>query len=94
MFVVIVTYKKSLDVIDQHLVAHRTHLDIGYQKNFLIASGPQNPRIGGVILSQLNDRATLEVFLDQDPFRIHDVADYQIIEFAPIKSHQDFSSFL
>lgn len=94
MFVIIITYKKSLELIDQHLVAHRAFLDEGYQKNFFIASGPQNPRTGGIILSQLKDRAQLEAVLKHDPFRVHDIADYQFIEFDPVKYHPTFSSFI
>ncbi len=94
MFVILLSYKEKLDVIDQYLIAHRAHLDEGYRKNFLIASGPQNPRTGGVLLSQLNNRSTLEVFLKADPFYLHNLIDYQVIEFTPVKHHPDFSSFI
>ena len=94
MFIVLITYKKQLDVIDQHLAAHRSYLDGGYQKNYLIASGPRNPRTGGVLISQLDDRSQLEIFLQQDPFHIHDVADYEIVEFVPNKYHKNFKCFI
>lgn len=94
MFLVIITYKKPLEEIDQYLSAHRNFLETGYQKNMLVVSGPRNPRTGGVIISQLKNRDELETFLMQDPFHIHDVANYDIIEFNPVKYHKDFVSFV
>lgn len=94
MFVVLITYQKPLTEVDTYLAAHREFLTRGYEKNFLIASGPQNPRIGGVLLSQLNDREQLEVFIENDPFFINKIASYQIIEFTPVKYHPDFEAFI
>lgn len=94
MFVVILTYKKPLEIIDQYVAEHRAYLDKGYKDNFFIASGPQNPRTGGIIISQLNNRAQLENILKQDPFIIHELADYEMIEFNPVKYHNNFASFI
>ena len=52
MFVVLLTYKKSLEEIEKHLSEHRAFLDQGYGKDFFLASGPMNPRTGGVIISR------------------------------------------
>jgi len=94
MFIVLVTYTKEIELIDQHLVAHRAFLDACYQKNYLIASGPQNPRTGGVLISQLTSQETLEQALQNDPFHIEKLASYQIIEFSPVKYHPNFSTFI
>ena len=94
MFVILVTYKKPLQFIDEYLTEHVNFLDQGYQKNCFVVSGRRNPRIGGVIISQLNDRNQLEDLIKQDPFHIHELADYEIIEFTPRGHHPDFSAFL
>lgn len=94
MFLINITYKKPLTEIDQHLAEHRNFLETGYQKNYFIVSGPRNPRTGGVILSQLTNREELLNILQQDPFIIHDVADYEVVEFVPVKYHKDFSCFV
>ncbi len=94
MFIIEITYKKSLDQIDQHLTEHKAFLDNGYRNNYFVASGPKVPRTGGIIISQLTNREKLEEFLKQDPFAIHDVADYQITEFSPTKHHEHFESFI
>lgn len=94
MFVIQLQYKVSIEKVDQHLVEHRNFLEAGYQKNYFIASGPKNPRTGGIILSQLKDRTQLDNILKQDPFAINHIADYEIIEFTPVKFHPDFESFV
>lgn len=63
MFIVLVNYKQSLEKIDHYLAEHRAFLDQGYQQNLLIASGPRNPRVGGVLLSQATDKSHLEAFI-------------------------------
>lgn len=94
MFLIHVTYKKSFDIVDKLLSDHRKFLERGYQENYFIVSGPRNPRTGGIILSQLKQREKLIEILQQDPFAVHDVADYEIIEFLPVKYHKDFEKFI
>ena len=94
MFVVLLTYKKPLALVDECLSAHAAFLDNGYQKNYFIVSGKKVPRTGGVIFSQLKDRSQLESIMKQDPFHINEVADYEIIEFIPGKHHPNFSLFI
>ena len=94
MFIVELTYTKPIEHIDQYLAEHRAFLEDGYQKNYFIASGPINPRTGGIVISQLRNRDQLEGILEKDPFRMNDLATYRIIEFNPVKYHPDFVSFL
>lgn len=94
MFVVILTYKTSIEIVDKHVVEHRAFLERCYKQNFFIASGPQKPRSGGILISQLKSREQLEELLKEDPFAIHQIADYNIIEFEPIKYHPNFLSFI
>lgn len=83
MFIAILTYKKPLEEVDRYLQAHRDFLAEHYAAGDLITSGPQNPRIGGVIMIKSNNRIAVESLLAQDPFNINDIADYQIVEFTP-----------
>jgi uncharacterized protein YciI len=94
MFVINLVYKKPLEIVEGYVVEHRLFLDEGYKKNFFIMSGPKNPRTGGIIISQLKDRVQLEKILQQDPFNIHGIADYEIIEFNPIKYLPDMACFV
>lgn len=83
MFIAILTYKKPLSEVDRFLQVHRDFLAEHYAAGELITSGPQTPRVGGVIMLKARDRKAAEAILSQDPFNINQIADYQIVEFTP-----------
>ena len=83
MFIAILTYKKPLSEVDKFLQAHREFLAENYAAGKLFTSGPQTPRVGGVIMMRVADRAALDALIEEDPFHIHGIADYQIVEFTP-----------
>lgn len=83
MFIAILTYRKPLEEVDRFLQAHRDYLAEHYAAGDFIASGPQNPRIGGVIMMKADSRAAVDTIISQDPFNINGIADYQIVEFNP-----------
>ncbi|WP_110708281.1 YciI family protein [Salinicola sp. CR57] len=82
MFIVSLSYKVSIDQVEAHLEGHIAWLKSAYQREILLASGRKVPRTGGVLLAR-GDRATLEACLAEDPFKIHDLAEYEIVEFEP-----------
>lgn len=95
MFIVILTYKKPLSEVDKYLQAHRDYLAEHYSAGDFIASGPQNPRIGGVIMIKAADREAVNAIISQDPFNINGIADYQIVKFSPTMFANDsLKSFL
>jgi GTP cyclohydrolase II len=83
MFIAILTYKKPLSEVDRFLAAHCEYLAKHYAAGDFIASGPQTPRVGGVIMIKAENRIAVDAIIAQDPFNINDVADYQIVEFTP-----------
>lgn len=83
MFIAILTYKQPLSEVDRFLTAHREYLAKHYDAGDFIASGPQTPRIGGVIMMKADSRKAVEVIIAEDPFHINGIADYQIVEFTP-----------
>ncbi|AMO50128.1 Uncharacterized conserved protein YciI, contains a putative active-site phosphohistidine [Kosakonia oryzendophytica] len=85
MFIVMLKYKTSLNQVDDVVAAHRAFLDEGYEKNYFLASGPMNPRSGGVILTRALPRTTLDAVLQNDPFYREGIADYEVVEFDPVK---------
>ena len=86
MFVILVNYVKPLAEIDANLEAHRRFLDEGYAAGYVLASGPRLPRTGGIILAQASGVDELRDFLSKDPFNKAGVAQYEILEFTPVKS--------
>ena len=72
MFIAILTYRKPLSEVDKFLAAHREYLTKHYAAGDFIASGPQTPRVGGVILMKAESRAEINSIIEQDPFNIND----------------------
>lgn len=83
MFIVILTYKVSLEQVEVHLENHILYLKEQYKAGHFLASGRKIPRSGGVILAKTVDKSELESILKQDPFSQNNLADYEIIEFSP-----------
>ncbi len=94
MFVVILKYTKPIAEIDKILTEHRAFLDTYYKTGHLICSGPQNPRVGGVILAKAASKNELEKILAEDPFAKNKLAEFEILEFDPIKHSKEFAGCL
>ena len=80
--VLTLTYTAPLERIDALLPAHRRWLDELYAAGTFLASGPQVPRVGGIILAR-GGRADLAALVRDDPFARAGAAEYAIAEFQP-----------
>jgi uncharacterized protein YciI len=85
MFILLLHYVQPLTAIEAHLEGHRHFLDRHYAAGHFLASGPQVPRTGGVILAKGLSREELDGVLAEDPFYRERLATYQVIEFSPTK---------
>ncbi|WP_144158043.1 YciI family protein [Paraburkholderia sp. BCC1885] len=95
MYIVELTYIQPLDAIEAHLEAHRSFLDEQYANEVFLASGPKDPRDGGIILvSGRVSREELDAILVRDPFHQHGVAAYHVTKFAPVKFHPTLKQIL
>jgi uncharacterized protein YciI len=83
MFVLISRYVKPLDVVDAWLPEHRAFLDRHYAAHHVLTSGPQTPRVGGMIVTHEITREQLDEMMGEDPFVREGVSEYQVIEFKP-----------
>lgn len=92
-FVILLQYTKPLEEIDKYLQEHRAYLDKGYSSQMLLASGPQNPRSGGIILARANTLEEIKTFCNSDPFFVNNCAEYTIIEFIPVKYQKHFQEW-
>ena len=80
MFIIELTYKVPIEKIEEHLAAHVSYLDKYYASGNFIASGRKVPRDGGFILAKAPDKKAVESIISEDPFYIHALSDYKIIE--------------
>jgi uncharacterized protein YciI len=83
MFILILKYKSELSEIDNALPAHVEFLHKYYGLGKFLCSGPQSPRVGGVIVCTAKDRAEATRIIAEDPFYVKQLTDYEIIEFSP-----------
>lgn len=88
MFIVELTYIAPMRDVDKYLQAHREFLDYHYKQGLFLASGPQKPRTGGILIALTTDKTHLEAVLQQDPYCLANIAEYRLIEFTPVK-HRD-----
>lgn len=93
MTIAVLTYKTELSVVEKHLEEHRSYLDKYYSLGKFIASGAQNPRIGGVILMDTT-KDEAQILIKEDPFFRNNIAEYELIEFSPTKYQAGFEQFM
>jgi len=89
MFIINLTYKVPLEKVDQFLNQHNEYLDKQYELENFLASGRKVPRTGGIILSKIHNKSEVEKIIEKDPFKINDLADYELIEFIPGKAAEE-----
>ena len=94
MYLIFVNYKKPLAEVEKYVAAHRSYLEKYYETGDLICSGPRNPRVGGIILCRAANMKAAKVITLEDPFFLNGIADYEIIEFDPVKRAPAFEQFV
>lgn len=94
MIVVTLTYKKPLAEVDAVLKGHIAFLDHYYEQKKFLASGRRENRVGGVILVLSSSIQEAEEIMKNDPFYIHDMADYDFMWFEPSKSLEEIKDFV
>lgn len=88
MFLLLSRYLKPTEEVDRFIPEHRQFLDKYYDSGLFIVSGPQQPRVGGVIVTADAPRATIDAALAEDPFVREGISEYQVIEFTATKRAQ------
>lgn len=88
-YVIEVTYLIPAEQMSEITLLHREFLQAGYKNGWLLLSGSQVPRTGGMIIGRAPSREALEEFFSKDPYLLNRVATYRFIEFTPV-FRQDF----
>ncbi|HEX6533478.1 MAG TPA: YciI family protein [Gemmatimonadaceae bacterium] len=84
--IAILRYRRPLDEVLAVLDEHRAYLRDLQARGILIASGPMQPRHGGILLLRVADDAApaaLDRVRDEDPFTRTGTAQYEILPWAP-----------
>jgi uncharacterized protein YciI len=89
MFVIELTYRADLAEIDAHMAAHVRFLKKYYAAGNFLVSGRKIPREGGIILAVGTSRREIEAIVEEDPFHVHGLADFRIVEFRASQRAND-----
>ncbi len=79
---IIVRYRRPLTEVEEVTEAHRAYLRDLQAKGILVASGPLDPRFGGMWLVRVQEQnplAELDALRDGDPFYQHGLANYELL---------------
>lgn len=94
MIVVTLTYKKPLYEVDALIKEHIEFLNEYYAQKKFLASGRRENRVGGVILVLTDSVEEAKNIMKNDPFYIHNVADYDFMWFEASKSLEEIKAFI
>jgi len=92
-FIVNLTYEVPFERVAEVVGEHRAFLDMGYENGSFLASGPQNPRVGGLLIARAESREALMALLKDDPVQTKGIVSYHVTEFEPVKRHPEFGAF-
>ena len=90
--IAIVRYRRPLEEVIAHQEPHRAYLRELNAQGTLLASGPQDPRYGGIFLLRVpdeNPEAALDKVRDDDPFYQAGVAQYELLPWNVILGKDD-----
>ena len=94
MFIISLTYKVPIENVERYILEHNSFLQKHYDLGLFIASGRKEPRTGGIIICKAASKNEVEQIIKDDPFHIHQIADYDITEFIPSKYNENFKIFI
>lgn len=94
MFIISLTYKVSIDHVESLIPEHNAFLQKYYNSGQFITSGRKEPRMGGIIIANAASKSEIEKIIREDPFYIHQMADYEITAFIPSKYNENFKFFI
>jgi uncharacterized protein YciI len=83
--IAIIRYRRPLEEVLAILDQHRSYLRDLKDEGTLIASGPMDPRTGGILLLRVPDDhvdSALDAIRDGDPYVTFGVAQYELIPWA------------
>lgn len=81
---VFINYKVPVEQLGETVKQHREFLQGGYERGWLLMSGPRSPKAGGIVVARAPSQADLVNFFKDDPYKLLDLADHEFLEFDPV----------
>ncbi len=93
MYVVSLTYKVPEEIVDFHLPAHVAWLQEAFDAGVFMVAGRKVPRTGALLLSNA-ERDVLDASLENDPFYVNGVAEFEVMEFHASRVAEGYENLL
>ncbi len=87
MYIIELTYIVPLEELDAHMTDHVKYLHKYYKQNKFVTSGRKVPRTGGIILALADSLEEVNQVISEDPFFIHNLAEFKVTEFQTSQMH-------
>jgi uncharacterized protein YciI len=68
-FIVEITYTAPFEQLSETVPEHRAFLQTGYDSGWLLCSGPQVPKTGGIVVARAPSLKEIESFFTNDPYQ-------------------------
>jgi uncharacterized protein YciI len=81
MFLIIGRYTVPPEQMADHLDGHRAWIGSHVATGHFVAAGPEIPLQGGVVMCVGATRDEIQSWIDEDPYIIHGLAEYDIREY-------------
>ena len=94
MFIINLNYIVPLEKLDAHMTDHVKYLHKYYKLNMFVASGRKVPRTGGIILALTKSKEEVDRIIREDPFYIHNLAEFSVTEFLTSQYHPELKKLL
>lgn len=83
-FIIEITYSMPIEKISAITPLHREFLKQWYEKGWFLMSGPQNPRLGGMVIARAPSLEEIQAVFQNDPYFLNGAATYKFTEFEPV----------
>jgi uncharacterized protein YciI len=89
MFIIDLKYIVAPELVVAHMDAHGEHLQKYYDEKIFLAWGKKEPWTGGIIFALANSREDIDRINKEDPFYVHNIAEFTVVELSLVKYHPD-----
>jgi uncharacterized protein YciI len=86
VFLLLATYTRPIEEVDQLLEGHRDWIIQNADAGRILLTARQVPLTGGMILARGGSVEEMWQMIGEDPFHTSGMAEYQVLEFDPVRA--------
>ncbi len=94
MFLLRATYNRPIEEVDQLLEGHKAWIMKNFDEGRILLTARQVPLVGGIILARGESAEEMWAMLEEVPFKSSGMADYEVLEYAPVRAAEGVEGLL